>query len=428
VPLPNPSAPALALVPDPAATPAPGSALAGPGGAVLRAELSALTQRALCVRTQEMGIDEASVDAAFDADDAKASLIALIAEHARAVGAAQSEAEAAEAARLAALRAELSALTQRALCVRTQEMGIDEASVDAAFDADDAKASLIALIVKHARAAGADGANAAAAAQSEAEAAEAARLAALRVELSALTQRALCVRTQEMGIDEASVDAAFDADDAKASLIALIVEHARAAGADGANAAAAAQSEAEAAEAARLAAHRVELSALTLRALCVRTQEMGIDEKSVDEALDADDPKVALLEAILDRCTAAAPPSSPPPAVLPPTDTSTRSRATGRPHFADHIDDHGARPPPAPPANQVPETRATARATTTTAAAAAAATEHGNSRKHVMLSYNWDHQRQVKRVYDLLTAVGLNVWMDVKGGMVSACVSVLCDG
>jgi hypothetical protein len=352
VPLPNPSAPALALVPDPAATPAPGSALAGPGGAVLRAELSALTQRALCVRTQEMGIDEASVDAAFDADDAKASLIALIAEHARAVGAAQSEAEAAEAARLAALRAELSALTQRALCVRTQEMGIDEASVDAAFDADDAKASLIALIV----------------------------------------------------------------------------EHARAAGADGANAAAAAQSEAEAAEAARLAAHRVELSALTLRALCVRTQEMGIDEKSVDEALDADDPKVALLEAILDRCTAAAPPSSPPPAVLPPTDTSTRSRATGRPHFADHIDDHGARPPPAPPANQVPETRATARATTTTAAAAAAATEHGNSRKHVMLSYNWDHQRQVKRVYDLLTAVGLNVWMDVKGGMVSACVSVLCDG
>jgi hypothetical protein len=224
------------------------------------------------------------------------------------------------------------------------------------------------------------------------------------------------------------VDAAFDADDAKASLIALIVEHARAAGADGANAAAAAQSEAEAAEAARLAAHRVELSALTLRALCVRTQEMGIDEKSVDEALDADDPKVALLEAILDRCTAAAPPSSPPPAVLPPTDTSTRSRATGRPHFADHIDDHGARPPPAPPANQVPETRATARATTTTAAAAAAATEHGNSRKHVMLSYNWDHQRQVKRVYDLLTAVGLNVWMDVKGGMVSACVSVLCDG
>eukprot|EP01047_Picozoa_sp_COSAG01_P088797 COSAG01_NODE_21068_length_919_cov_28.034146_1_plen_155_part_01 len=140
--LPNPSAPALAPAPDPPATPAPGSALFGSGGAVLRAELSALTLRALGVRTQELGIDEAAVDAAFDADDAKASLIALIVGHARAAGAdgasavaaAQSEAEAAEAARLAALRAELSALTLRALGVRTQELGIDEAAVDAAFD------------------------------------------------------------------------------------------------------------------------------------------------------------------------------------------------------------------------------------------------------------------------------------------------------
>ena len=34
-----------------------------------------------------------------------------------------------------------------------------------------------------------------------------------------------------------------------------------------------------------------------------------------------------------------------------------------------------------------------------------------------MLSYQWDHQAQVTRVYDMLTRLGITCWMDVKSGM-----------
>ena len=37
--------------------------------------------------------------------------------------------------------------------------------------------------------------------------------------------------------------------------------------------------------------------------------------------------------------------------------------------------------------------------------------------KHVMLSYQWDHQATVTRVYDILTKLGVKCWMDVKSGM-----------
>ena len=34
-----------------------------------------------------------------------------------------------------------------------------------------------------------------------------------------------------------------------------------------------------------------------------------------------------------------------------------------------------------------------------------------------MLSYQWDHQREVKAVYGQLTKLGLRCWMDITGGM-----------
>ncbi len=37
--------------------------------------------------------------------------------------------------------------------------------------------------------------------------------------------------------------------------------------------------------------------------------------------------------------------------------------------------------------------------------------------KHVMLSYQWDHQKMVEQVYDGFSSVGIPVWMDIKGGM-----------
>lgn len=37
--------------------------------------------------------------------------------------------------------------------------------------------------------------------------------------------------------------------------------------------------------------------------------------------------------------------------------------------------------------------------------------------KHIMLSYQWDLQDLVKRVFQSLKNRGLPVWMDVEGGM-----------
>ena len=36
--------------------------------------------------------------------------------------------------------------------------------------------------------------------------------------------------------------------------------------------------------------------------------------------------------------------------------------------------------------------------------------------RHVMLSYQWDSQTVVLRVYNSLTCLGYRVWMDVMGG------------
>ena len=36
---------------------------------------------------------------------------------------------------------------------------------------------------------------------------------------------------------------------------------------------------------------------------------------------------------------------------------------------------------------------------------------------HIMLSYNWDHQKLVERIYDDLTRRGIICWMDKKGDM-----------
>ena len=36
---------------------------------------------------------------------------------------------------------------------------------------------------------------------------------------------------------------------------------------------------------------------------------------------------------------------------------------------------------------------------------------------HIMLSYQWDLQSLVKKVYESLRKRGLPVWMDIEGGM-----------
>ena len=47
---------------------------------------------------------------------------------------------------------------------------------------------------------------------------------------------------------------------------------------------------------------------------------------------------------------------------------------------------------------------------------------------HVMLSYNWDNQELVKKVYTDLTKRGINCWMDIHGGMKVDMMTSMSEG
>jgi len=112
---------------------------------------------------------------------------------------------------------------------------------------------------------------------------------------------------------------------------------------------------------------RSELEGLRLKELRARAKQANIDQDEMDDATDSDDPKTAMIELLLRH----------------QADT-VASASDDRPHF-------GSSPATAQPV-QV-------------------------STKHVMLSYQWDHQAQVTRVYETLTKLGVKCWMDISGGM-----------
>ncbi|CAF1689701.1 unnamed protein product, partial [Adineta ricciae] len=43
--------------------------------------------------------------------------------------------------------------------------------------------------------------------------------------------------------------------------------------------------------------------------------------------------------------------------------------------------------------------------------------ERGDQLEHIMLSYQWDSQKLVEKVYNYLTQHSIPVWMDKNGGM-----------
>ncbi len=40
-----------------------------------------------------------------------------------------------------------------------------------------------------------------------------------------------------------------------------------------------------------------------------------------------------------------------------------------------------------------------------------------SSKKHIMLSYQWDNQKIVSEVYRRLSEKNIPLWMDIQGGM-----------
>eukprot|EP01043_Picozoa_sp_COSAG02_P069910 COSAG02_NODE_12180_length_1583_cov_736.616577_1_plen_216_part_10 len=115
----------------------------------------------------------------------------------------------------------------------------------------------------------------------------------------------------------------------------------------------------------------VELGTLRLSELRKRAKAAGVAEDALEEATDADDPKAAVISLLLE----------------------TASAGEDKPHFG------------------------SARAAAAKASVSVPAPAPAIATKHVMLSYQWDHQAQVMRVYDMLTRLGVPCWMDVKSGM-----------
>ena len=223
---------------------------------------------------------------------------------------------------------------------------------DALDEAEDAAAT-IELIVARTKALAAEAA--------------AASLAALRDELKLLKPRALQKRADDAGVDEDALDDAEDSD----AIIALILARLAAPEPGAAAGAAEAAAKAAAEEAARLARLEEELRSLKPRALGKRAEEMGIDEDQLDAAED----DAAIIALILAR----------------------------------------EAPAPAAPASRGAHGGSSADSGATPDAIHAIFVEWAKQGKHIMFSYQWDAQEEVKAAHALMQKKKIPVWMDVSG-------------
>ena len=393
----------------------------------LRAELSAMKLSALRKRAVADGVDDAAMEDAADGvgGEEKEVLIALIVSRQKAPGA--------EGVRVTELRAELGSMKLSALRKRAYGVGVDEGAMEAAADGDDEKSEIIALLVAHssgvdagssAVAGGVSGDRPGASYTVEAELAE----TALRVELEGLKLKELRQRAKAAGMSASALDSAMDADEPAESLRSFLIE----------------QHTADAGRRAGETSLRQELQGLGLKALRRRAKDAGATAEELIDAMDADEPKDAVVELLLamressesqalgatraeqrlltelhglrlkdlrkrakelgvgsDALENAMDSDDPDAAVVELIVARSRSVGEDKPHF-------GSAPAPAaasmqPPASVLQPSQPLA--------------SGASSTKHVMLSYQWDHQAQVTRVYDMLTRLGVSCWMDIRSGM-----------
>ena len=102
----------------------------------------------------------------------------------------------------------------------------------------------------------------------------------------------------------------------------------------------------------------------------------GASHADIEAAGDVQNPRSALVELI----------------------RSHSKRSTGGPKSV---------PPPPPPRRERPHFGAAQPVTISGGG--------GGGAKHVVMSYNWQKQKQVVRVHDLLTKLGVTCWMDIAG-------------
>ena len=195
---------------------------------------------------------------------------------------------------------------------------------------------------------------------------------ALRQELQAMRLRELRKRARDSGVDADALEETTSASDQKGAVIALLLEH------TAANAVADTSSTAH-------------LHAMSLKDVRALAREAGVDEDALEDTMDMEDPKGAVI------------------ALIVAAKSVVRS---DRPHF-------GSRSSPSQSSEQGKPRAASADRS--------AAPAH-QSTKHVMLSYQWDNQRQVTKVHELLTKLGVACWMDIHGGMGTDVYESMAEG
>jgi hypothetical protein len=343
---------------------------------VLTTELSSLRLGSLQKRAVAEGVAAEALEAALDDLHPQRATINLIVNAVRQASAIGTYPEAAAASRRQELWGALANLTMAALLKRARAAGIDQETLDDTQDAESPRDALIALLVT---------------AELQAHAADGAAEARLREELVGLRIAALLKRARAAGIDQETLDDTQDAESPRDALIALLV---------------AAELQAHAADGAAEARLREELVGLRMAALLKRARAAGIDQETLDDTQDAESPRDALIALLVEAQSGADAVAS--HSTAQPVPVATRGAAAvpalaaaatpvspggNRSHF-------GVRKPAQQPA-----------ATTRTPRVALL------NGKHVMLSYQWDHQSIVTQVRKALQARGLPVWMDVAGGM-----------
>ena len=255
------------------------------------------------------------------------------------------------------LTEELQALRLRELKRRALAEGIGDEAVEAAYDSDDPKETLVAALLAEAERKQLRGAQQ----QQPADAVGRERLVA---ELVPLKVSALKKRAVDVGLDSALLEHAFDEDSPKDAIIALLVEHVLAT---------ATSNSRGVGQAAQKEALQAELAPLKLSLLRNRAVAAGASEAQLDAADDSDDVKAAMVELVVQN------------------ELKAVANDSARPHFG-AISGAG-------PSLSLAELSA------------------DDSGPHVMLSYQWDIQEQVVAVRQRLMKKNIKTWMDIDGGM-----------
>ena len=256
-------------------------------------------------------------------------------------------------------------------CVHTSgalDAGVPEETLEEATDAADPKEQVVSILLEVERSS-----NRSTAAGSQG------MLDALRLELTQLKLSALRKRAMAESVDSQALDEADDSDDPKAAVVALLLEKHRAAGAG------AALEQAQLLE---------ELTPMKLSALRKRALAGGVESAAIEAVYDHDDPKEALIELLIQQPTREAAVAAVPSA--------------RRPHFGAAAE---STPPPSTGGRKQAE--------------AASLVPHG---KHVMLSYQWDVQKEVLEVQSKLRGQRVNSWVDVDGGMQQNLYDSMAEG